>query len=258
MEREYCFVIQPYGGKYDTLYKDIYAPAIKEAGLEPYRVDNDPAVRDILAEIERKIEDSKICFADLTEDNPNVWYELGYASAIGKDVVMISNNCREKLPFDINHRAVITYKTDSPSDFEELKISIINKIKAFIATIKTTEKILVTPLKEVNEFNAFETTMLALIVGAQIIPNEEVSISYLSAQMNKAGYNEIATGISVRLLQKKGLITTGYGSNYNGDSYPICKLTDKGEDFVVDNYSLFDFSVKRLDVKIPDLNDLPF
>ena len=38
-----CCVFQPFDkGAYDKRYEDIIAPAIKAAGLQPYRVDEDP------------------------------------------------------------------------------------------------------------------------------------------------------------------------------------------------------------------------
>ncbi|MBU0719064.1 MAG: hypothetical protein KJ749_12505 [Planctomycetes bacterium] len=42
-----CFVIQPFddGGEFDKRYEDVFLPAIRDAGLEPYRVDRDPSVR---------------------------------------------------------------------------------------------------------------------------------------------------------------------------------------------------------------------
>ena len=41
-----CFVIQPFdGGKFDKRFNDTFCPAIKEAGLEPYRVDKDPELK---------------------------------------------------------------------------------------------------------------------------------------------------------------------------------------------------------------------
>jgi hypothetical protein len=40
-----CFVIQPFDkDKFDQRYTDVFEPAIKAAGLEPYRVDRDPTV----------------------------------------------------------------------------------------------------------------------------------------------------------------------------------------------------------------------
>ena len=69
--------------------------------------------------------ESSMCFAEITTDNPNVWYELGFAFACKKDVVMVCSEERTgKFPFDIQHRQVITYKTSSKSDFETLEETI--------------------------------------------------------------------------------------------------------------------------------------
>ena len=85
-----CFVIQPISDtKFTKRYDDIYKPAIEATGLNAYRVDLDPTVKIPIEEIESRIKNSVICFADISTDNPNVWYELGYAFASGKDVVMI-------------------------------------------------------------------------------------------------------------------------------------------------------------------------
>jgi hypothetical protein len=59
----------------------VFKPAIEEAGLEPYRVDRDPSVSIPINDIEKGIRDAAVCFADITLDNPNVWFELGYALA---------------------------------------------------------------------------------------------------------------------------------------------------------------------------------
>lgn len=131
MER--CFVIQPFDNdKFDKRFVDIFKPAIEKSGLEAYRVDKDLSVRIPIDEIEKNISESQICFAEITTDNPNVWYELGYAFACEKDVVMICSDERNnKFPFDIQHRHIITYKTSSKSDFESLEDTITRKINAF-------------------------------------------------------------------------------------------------------------------------------
>lgn len=77
-----CFVIQPFDdGKFDKRFKDVFSPAILDAQLEPYRVDQDPRVSIPMEDIKKGIEESKLCLADITIDNPNVWFELGYAIA---------------------------------------------------------------------------------------------------------------------------------------------------------------------------------
>ena len=82
-----CFVIQPFDrGKFDKRFEDTFRPAIEEAGLEAYRVDQDPNVEIPIEAIEEGIRNAAVCLADITTDNPNVWYELGYAFAAGKAV----------------------------------------------------------------------------------------------------------------------------------------------------------------------------
>jgi SusD family. len=131
MDNKLCFVIQPFDKEYNQLYQEIYKPAIEdETGISAYRVDEDPEVTILIDSIEQHIKNSVICFADITENNPNVWYELGYARACGKNVVIVCNRKRDKLPFDISHLATIFYQNNSPSDFSELKKKITEKIKA--------------------------------------------------------------------------------------------------------------------------------
>ena len=51
-----CFVIQPFdGGRFDKRYDDVYAPAIRDAGLEPYRADRDVKAEVLIDAIEEGI-----------------------------------------------------------------------------------------------------------------------------------------------------------------------------------------------------------
>src|SRR5262245_21786666 len=104
-----CFVIQPFdGGPFDKRYDDVFVPAIQKAGLEPYRVDRDPAASIPIEEIEKNIRRADVCLADISLGNPNVWFELGYAIAAVKPVVLVCvHDATRKYPFDIQHRAVI-------------------------------------------------------------------------------------------------------------------------------------------------------
>ena len=55
-----CFVIQPFDdGKFDKRYEDVFAPAVRAAGLEPYRVDHDPSVSIPIEDIQSGIQSSK-------------------------------------------------------------------------------------------------------------------------------------------------------------------------------------------------------
>jgi nucleoside 2-deoxyribosyltransferase len=138
-----CCVFQPFDkGPHDKRYDDIIAPAINAAGLEPYRVDRDDGVVIPVETLHEEIRTAMVCLADITTQNPNVMYELGFAIASGKDVILICSTQRsEKFPFDIQHRGIIQYTPDSASDFDKLKTDISNKAKALLKKQATTREI---------------------------------------------------------------------------------------------------------------------
>jgi hypothetical protein len=127
-----CFVIQPFDDdKFDRRYKETFEPAITEAGFHSYRVDKDPSVHVPIDDIENGIKQAATCFVEITTDKPNVWFELGYARACEKHLVLVcEKNARSHLPFDIQHRSIILYDTGAPSNFQMLKADIIAKLRA--------------------------------------------------------------------------------------------------------------------------------
>ena len=138
-----CFVMQPFdAGVFDKRFDDLFSPAILEAGLEPYRVDRDPAVNIPIDDIEAGIRKSEICLAEITTDNPNVWFELGFAIAVPKEVILVcSDERRSKFPFDVQHRKVIKYKTEAPQDFQQLKQDICLRIQALVKKMQKIDRI---------------------------------------------------------------------------------------------------------------------
>lgn len=237
----YCFVIQPIADeKYRKRYDDIYVPAIESAGLTAYRVDLDASVKVPIAEIEQKIKGATLCFAEISIDNPNVWYEVGYAFALEKDVVMVCEKTRIKFPFDIQHKSIIPYDTRSTSDFTELGEKIAKKTKAYLETRKTAVKILNTPIQETSGLQSYELAILALIIGEQYSDEISVSIYQLKDRVNKAGFNDTAFSIGIRQLKSKGFITTATEEDFHGNEYHTCKLTDIGDNFALNNIHLFD------------------
>ncbi len=144
-----CFVIQPFDqDTYDKRYEDIYSQAILDAGLEPYRIDEDLSIDIPIAEIHTQIKNAVACFVEITTDNPNVWYELGFAIALEKPVCIVCSDERKtKYPFDIQHRQIIEYKTQSVTDYKELRKKISKKLKLLIKNIPQ-KKIVASNVKE--------------------------------------------------------------------------------------------------------------
>ncbi|MCM1140888.1 MAG: hypothetical protein NC453_20145 [Muribaculum sp.] len=109
--KELCFVIMPFGGKFDSYWENIYKPIIRDLGYEPRRVDDIYKPNDIMENIWHSINEAKIILADLTGKNPNVFYELGLAHALAKPVILISLE-QEDIPFDIQSIRHIRYNKD--------------------------------------------------------------------------------------------------------------------------------------------------
>ena len=254
-----CFVIQPFDkDKFDKRFTDIFEPAIKNAGLIPYRVDRDPSVRIPIEDIENKIQESKICFAEITTDNPNVWYELGYAFASGKDVIMVcSDERRGKFPFDIQHKQIIKYKTTSKSDYENLESAITEKITAFLKVSKTVNTLNLTPVIAREGLKSHEIALLILLMENNLSSEDSYSLYQLSQEMNKAGYTDIATSIAVRTLSAKKMIETFKEvDEYNNQGeYIASRLLPAGENWIMENQDKIEFRIKEQN-SFED--DLPF
>ena len=258
---EKCFVIQPFDNdKFDKRFVDIFEPAIKKAEFEPYRIDKDLSVRIPIDEIEKGIAECKICFAEITNDNPNVWYELGYAVACNKDVVMVCSDERiGKFPFDIQHRHIITYKTSSTSDFVTLEDTITRKIKAFQQKSNTIKQLSVTPVVETEGLKSHEIALLILMMENQVSSEDSSAVYTLKNEMSKAGYTDIATSVGIRTLTKLGMIETykDIDNWNNGQEFIACKLLEKGENWILNNQDQLEFRRKN-SIEIPEPEDLPF
>jgi len=237
-----CFVIQPFdGAKFDKRYADTFGPAIKDAGLEPYRVDQDPNVEIPIEAIERGIRESVICLADITTNNPNVWYELGFAFASGKPVIMVCCNDRSEkgFPFDIQHRTIVKYRSESTSDFEKLRKDIASRIEALLNKESIQEMASSTPLNEIGGLSQPELTVLAVLAGESALPESAGSMWSLKNDVERAGFTAIAFGLGWRRLLSKGLVESTESTNFDGEVYAAARITESGWAWIEDNESMF-------------------
>jgi hypothetical protein len=124
-----CFVMMPFGQWMDAYYKEIFVPAIKEAGMEPIRADELFSTGSVIEQIWEQISGAKVLLADLTGKNANVFYELGLAHAAHKPVVFTTGNL-DDVPFDLRHLRVAVYDIRDPAWGEKLKTSLSVYLKA--------------------------------------------------------------------------------------------------------------------------------
>ena len=239
-----CFVIQPFdSGKFDKRFNDIYKPAIETAGLEAYRVDQDPGVQVPIDSIEKGIRQSAVCLADITADNPNVWYELGFAYAAGKPVVMVCSEERtgKKYPFDIQHRSIIPYLADAPSDFDKLRASLTAKIEAIVKQDAVLERIAdENPVTPFHGLSPPELLVLAVIAGDAYLPYEATTVSSAKRLAERAGVTNMGFNLALRrLLQKKFVSEQQLFDEHNGESYAGLAIADLGWEWIDANEAQF-------------------
>jgi len=105
----FVFVAMPFGtARSNEIYEDGICRAIKKLGLTCKRSDEIFDTDIIIKSIENDIRNSLLVIADLTGRNPNVFYEVGFARALGKEVVLLTQS-KEDVPFDLRHRRYINY-----------------------------------------------------------------------------------------------------------------------------------------------------
>ena len=147
-----CFVMMPFGEWFDRYYKEIYVPAIKEAGFEPVRADELFSTGSVVEQIWEQIEKSTVMLADLTGKNPNVFYELGLAHAARKPVVFTTGSL-DDVPFDLRHLRVIPYEIREPDWNAKLKQS----VTAYLKNAKADpQKSIPQPFRDIESNNAID------------------------------------------------------------------------------------------------------
>jgi hypothetical protein len=109
-----CFVIMPFGGWGDDYYETVYKPAVESANLVAHRADDLFRPSTIVNDIWAYTKKAKLLLADLTGRNPNVFYELGLAHALGKPAILIASSM-EEVPFDLRALRVIIYDKNDPN-----------------------------------------------------------------------------------------------------------------------------------------------
>lgn len=106
-----AFIVMQFDKQYDDLYYNVIAPVCKEFNYYPERADESANPGSVIQDIISKIKESSIIIADITPDNPNVFYEVGYSQALNKPVILLNEkNKRDRLPFDISGFRVIFYE----------------------------------------------------------------------------------------------------------------------------------------------------
>ena len=108
--KPHAFVVMPFGSKpdpdgilidFNRVYDAYLAPALSNAGLEVFRADQEQRAGGIIPDMLQELLLADLVVADLTSNNPNVWYELGVRHGLRARGVVLVCGGRSTTAFDV-------------------------------------------------------------------------------------------------------------------------------------------------------------
>jgi hypothetical protein len=120
IEQKTCFVVMPVttpasyaddlrdADHFSHVLEHLIAPAVENAGYKviPPKMFGAALIH---AEIIRHLEQADLVFADLSNHNPNVFFELGIRTSLDRPVVLVKDTRTANIPFDLGPINVLTY-----------------------------------------------------------------------------------------------------------------------------------------------------
>jgi hypothetical protein len=215
-----AFVIMPFDPEYRAGYDDVIAPAMRAANLTAVRADEEE-LGHIHAMMFERIFESPVVIADVSGANPNVFYELGVShGAAGKTVMVVRQDYRDTIPFDIAPYRVLIYPKrpqDSCTDEQQAAYDreaglAANALAASLSAIlEDGAKGIANPVQDFlakrsplscsdsRQFDSLtETDEEQMIVGAD---SDIVAIGITGAHFAKVLYRVIEDGVRIRPLR---------------------------------------------------------
>jgi len=122
------FVLTPFNEVLKPVYEDHIRKVIEGLELDVARADDFFTNGSIMADVWSALNYAEAVIADCTGRNPNVFYEIGIAHAIGKETILISQSL-EDIPFDLRHLRVIIYRYD-PRGMKAFETALKNTVMA--------------------------------------------------------------------------------------------------------------------------------
>lgn len=144
-----AFVVMQIGNpELDDLFEAVIQPAIETADLQAKRVDRDNEGGLLKSEIIEFLNNSEIIVADLTNERPNVYLEVGYAMGIDKFRNLVLT-CRSdhhpehpgwrpdgpKIHFDLAGYDILLWEPSEPDSFRQQLADRIRRRRALLAPV---------------------------------------------------------------------------------------------------------------------------
>ena len=234
-QKGFIFVLMPFENSFDDVYTFGIKQTANNCGFYCERVDEQIFEGSILSRIYNQIEKADLIIADLSNKNQNVFYETGYAHALNKNVILLTQNS-EDIPFDLKHYPHIIYEHNIRKLSENLALKLnwykenglersdkSGFLEFYNKGLKIENHSIVTfdqlqPTKpfiidgeEYDEFDKINFTLNVLNTGNQLVDNISNIGLVIENVFNESRFNEEDFGDIVQLPDNKILMTFGGG-----------------------------------------------
>lgn len=146
VEPRTAFVIMPFKPPYSGYFSELYRPSLEQAGFRAFRAWGGLATEDYCDLLLKLIAKSGLVWADVSERNDNVLYEIGAAHALGKlGMLVVRTDLATSTPANIGHDAVVRYdpgSADWPHGTIRLMATLLSVLEL---AVERGERIRVTP-----------------------------------------------------------------------------------------------------------------
>jgi hypothetical protein len=187
--KPFCFILMPFAKEFDDVYTLGIKEACARAGAYCERVEEQIFHEPILDRIYNQIAKADIVIADMSGRNPNVFYEVGYAHAIGKTTVLLTNKA-DDIPFDLKHFPHLIYSaTGLASMRTELTKRIAHYVKNPPSDARNTSMGVDVFLDGVNVAETNAQCSLSNISSGKYGEGEKLNLSFLDAKLRLTVHN---------------------------------------------------------------------
>jgi tetratricopeptide (TPR) repeat protein len=119
---------------FNRVFGEYIRPSLEAAGLEVFRADQEQRAGDIRTDMFQELLVADLVIAELTVDNPNVWYELGVRHALRARGVLLVCGGRVTTAFDLYTDRKLRYGlkdgAPDPATLDEDKRKLTEMVKA--------------------------------------------------------------------------------------------------------------------------------
>jgi hypothetical protein len=249
----------PFDRSFDDIYKLGIKATCEDAGAYCERVDEQVYQGSILERIMNQISKADVVIGDMSGRNPNVFFEIGYAKALDKKIILLTADASD-IPFDLKHYAHVIYGESIVGLKENLK----KHLEFYLANLGSSTSEVMFGLnlyilgKRLTENEVAEvecpSNYRVVPLSIQNVSGKAYQIGslLLTAQCHDIKYPQLFVENENRRYVVDPMNDEGWSINnasplFNGatETYSLCYLPPREYDFMTVHLSVFADNSKR-------------